>query len=140
MARPIRGCLTARSEQGGTEEPDRDPQQGEQPDAAEGKEITDYDLDIDCEGSEPEVESDAQEQREDDPDAEYVKMETPRNWTLHQRMMPQEMYMGILQVNKAQGPEIMALWLQDMYVRLGISPKAAKLLIREQGLESPERL
>ena len=29
----------------------------------------------------------------------------------------------------------MALWLQDMY-----GPKAAKLLIREQGLDSPERL
>ena len=48
--------------------------------------------------------------------------------------------MGILWVNKAQGPEIMASWLQDMYVLLGFSPKAAKLLIREQGLDSPERL
>ena len=27
-----------------------------------------------------------------------------------------------------------------MYIQLGFSPKAAKLLIREQGLDSPERL
>ena len=34
----------------------------------------------------------------------------------------------------------MASWLQDMYVQLGFSPEAAKLLVREQGLDSPERL
>ena len=34
----------------------------------------------------------------------------------------------------------MAFWLQDMYIWLGLSPKAAKLLIRKQGLNSPERL
>ena len=34
----------------------------------------------------------------------------------------------------------MALWLQDMYIQLGFSPKAAKLLIREQGLDIPDRL
>jgi hypothetical protein len=27
-----------------------------------------------------------------------------------------------------------------MYIQLGFTPKAAKLLIREQGLDSPERL
>ena len=27
-----------------------------------------------------------------------------------------------------------------MYVELGFSPKAAKLLVRKQGLDSPERL
>ena len=32
------------------------------------------------------------------------------------------------------------MWLQDMYIQLGFTPKAAKLLIREQGLDSPERL
>ena len=64
----------------------------------------------------------------------------PKEGPLHQRMMPWETYMGILWVHKAQGPEIMVLWLQDMYVRLGFSPKAAKLLVREQGLDSPERL
>ena len=36
--------------------------------------------------------------------------------------------------------EIMALWLQDMYIVLGFSPEAVKLLFREQGLDSPERL
>ena len=34
----------------------------------------------------------------------------------------------------------MALWLQDRYLQFGFSPKAAKLLIREQGLDSPEKL
>ena len=34
----------------------------------------------------------------------------------------------------------MALWFQDMYIQLGFSPKAAKLLVRDQGLDSPERL
>ena len=34
----------------------------------------------------------------------------------------------------------MVSWLQDMYIWLGFSPEAAKLLIREQGLDSPERL
>ena len=34
----------------------------------------------------------------------------------------------------------MALWLYDMYIWLGFSPKAATLLVREQGLDSPERL
>ena len=34
----------------------------------------------------------------------------------------------------------MASWLQDMYIWLGFSPEAAMLLIREQGLDSPERL
>ena len=64
----------------------------------------------------------------------------PRDVTLHQRMMPQETYMEILWVHKAQRPEIMALWLQDMYVWHGFSPKAAKLLVREQGLYSSERI
>ena len=34
----------------------------------------------------------------------------------------------------------MALKLQNMYIRLGFSPKAAKLLIKEQGLDNPDRL
>ena len=50
MARPVRGHLTARSQQEGTEEPDRDPQQKGQLDATEGKDIADYDLDIYYEG------------------------------------------------------------------------------------------
>ena len=51
-----------------------------------------------------------------------------------------EMYMGILWVNKMQEPEIMVLWLQDMFIQLGFSPKAAKLLVREQWLDSPDRI
>ena len=32
----------------------------------------------------------------------------------------------------------MALWLLDMYIQLEFTPKADKLLVREQGLDSPE--
>ena len=88
MARPVRECLTSRPQQEGAEEPERNPQQEEQSDAAEGKVIADYDPDIDYEGSEPKVEPDAREQREIDSDAEHVKMEMPREGTLHQKMMP----------------------------------------------------
>ena len=34
----------------------------------------------------------------------------------------------------------MTLWLQDIYIWLGFRPKAAKLLIREQRLDTRERL
>ena len=34
----------------------------------------------------------------------------------------------------------MTSWLHDMYLWLGFSPKAAKFLFREQGLDSHERL
>ena len=52
MARPMRGCLTARSQQEGAEEPEKDPQKEEQPDAIEGKDIVYYHPDADYEGSE----------------------------------------------------------------------------------------
>ena len=41
----------------------------------------------------------------------------------------------IKQVHRNQGPEIIALQLQDMYLQFGFSPEAARLLIREQGLD-----
>ena len=88
MARLVRGCPTARSQQEGIEEPERDPQQEDQPDATGGKDIADYNPDIDYEGSEPEVEQSAQEQREVDPDAKYAEMEISQDGTLRQRMMP----------------------------------------------------
>ena len=138
MARLVRGCPTPRPQREGMEEPERDPEQVEQ--SVESNVIADYDLDVDYEGSEPKVEPDAQEQKEDDPDTAYTKMKMPRDGTLCQRMMLWEMYMGILWVHKAQRPEIMALWLQDIYVLLGFSQKPAKLLIRALGLDSPERL
>ena len=47
---------------------------------------------------------------------------------------------GIQWVQRVHGSEIMASWLQDMYIRLGFCSKAAKLLIGEQGLGSPGRL
>ena len=101
MARPVRVCSTARLQRVCAEESERDPQQGEQPDATEGEVIADYNPDIDYEGSEPKVETDTQKQREVDPDTEYAKMEMPRSGTLRQRMTPWETYMGNLQVHKA---------------------------------------
>ena len=101
MARSLRGHPTARSQQEGTEEPERDRQQEDQPDATGGKDIEDDNPDIDYEGSEPNVEQSAPEQREVDPDAEYVNMEIPQEGTFHQRMMPWEQYMGIVWVHRA---------------------------------------
>ena len=54
--------------------------------------------------------------------------------------MPCDVLQRIQQVLREQGPEIIALLLQYIYIQLGFSPKAAKLLIREQGVESPDML
>ena len=40
----------------------------------------------------------------------------------------------------AQGPDIMALWLQEMSFWLGIKPKVAHLLIREQSQGNSDKL
>ena len=88
MARPVRGHPTTRSQQEGVEEPERDPQQEDQPDATEGKDIADYNPDVGYEGSEPKAEQSAQEQSEVDPDAEYGEMKISQDGTLCQRMMP----------------------------------------------------
>ena len=133
MARPLRGHPTYKPQQEGEEELDRVPQQEDQLDATEGKNIADCNPDVDYESSEPEVEPITQVEREVDPDAEDANMDIPHDGTLHQRMMPWEQYKGILWVHRAQGPEIMALKLQDMYTLLGYSPEAAKL-------DSPDRL
>ena len=53
MARPVRGCPTARSQQEGIEEPERDPQLEDQPDATEGEDIADCNPDVGYEGSNP---------------------------------------------------------------------------------------
>ena len=53
------GRPTARLQQKDVEEPERDPWQGEQPDAKEGNDIADYNQDIDYEESEPTVKPDA---------------------------------------------------------------------------------
>ena len=90
MARPGKGCPTPRLQLEGNDEPEtilNTPQQEGHPDVAEGKVIADYDPDVDDEGLEPNVETVTQEQREVDPDAEYVMIEMPRDETLCQRMM-----------------------------------------------------
>ena len=71
----LKGCPTDRSQEEGAEQPKRDPQQGDKPDAIVGKDIEDYNMDINYEGLEPKVEQRAQEQREVDPDTEYVNKE-----------------------------------------------------------------
>ena len=35
---------------------------------------------------------------------------------------------------------MMVFWLQDMYLQLGFSHEAARMLVREQGLDSPYTL
>ena len=103
MARTMRGHPTTWLQLEGKDELEKilnAPQQEDHPDTAEGRDIADYDPDVDFEGSELKVEPVAQEQREVDPDVEYAKMEIPRNGTLCQRMMPWDVYMGILWVHK----------------------------------------
>ena len=66
MARTMRGCPTARSQPEGTEEPETNPtvpQQPKQPNATESKVIVHYGLGIYYEGSKPENEPDAQEEK-----------------------------------------------------------------------------
>ena len=71
----MRECPTAQSQKKGTEELETDCQQEEQPDAAEGKVMVDYNMDIDYEGSEPKNEPVAQKEKEENSDVEYVNVE-----------------------------------------------------------------
>ena len=80
MVTLVRGCPTATPQKEGIEEPDRDSQQEDHLDAAEDKDIADYNLDIVYVGSEPEVEPVTQDER--------ANMEIPHDGTLCQRMMP----------------------------------------------------
>ena len=56
IARLVRGWPTPRSQQEGKVEPEKDPLQEEQPETTKGRVIADYNLDVDNEGSAPEVE------------------------------------------------------------------------------------
>ena len=71
----MRGHPTARTQHEGAEEPERARQQEGQPDATEGKDMADYDPDVDYVGSEPKVDSVAQDEREVDPDVEYMNID-----------------------------------------------------------------
>ena len=77
MTRLMRGCPTARSQKEGVEVPERDPQQEDQPDATEGRDMEEYNLDVVHEESEPRVKQSAPEQRDIHPDAEHANMEIP---------------------------------------------------------------
>ena len=66
--------------QEGTEEPETNlsvPQQEEQLDATEDKDIVDSEKGIGYEGSEPKNEPVAQGENNEDPDKEYAKIELP---------------------------------------------------------------
>ena len=69
------------SQQDGKKEPERDPQQEDQQDPTGGKDLKDYDPDVDYEGSELKVEQSAPKQREVDPDAKYTNMEITQDGT-----------------------------------------------------------
>ena len=132
LARPVRWHPTPQQPKDAGE-PETNPnvsQYEEQPDAIEVKVIVDYDLDRDYEGSEPMNEPVAQETKEENPNTEYANMDIPQEGSFHQRMMPRNIMQRIQWVDWEQGLGIMALWLQDMYIQLGFSPEAAKLLIR----------
>ena len=85
MARLVKGCLIARLQQEDEEEPDKDPQQEGQIDASEGKDIADFNWDVDYEDLEPEAEPVTQVEREVDPNTEYARMEIPSGGTSCQR-------------------------------------------------------
>ena len=92
------------------------------------------DIDQEPEGTDPEIKTVNEEQ--ENSDATYAKMKLPQDRILCHRTMNYKVAERIDWVHQARGLKIMALWLQDMYLR----PKAARLLIREQGLNSLERL
>ena len=125
------------SQQGGTEQPETNQQEGPT-DATRGKALADYDLDIYYKTEISDTDIKAINKEEENSDAEYAKMELLQARKLHQKTMNCKVTERIERVHHAQGPEIMALWLQDMYLQLKFSPKAARLHIREQGLDSPE--
>ena len=59
----------------------------------------------------------------------------PRDETLHQRMMPQKAKRGSCRFIRCKDPRS---WLCNF--KIGFSPEAAKLLVREHGLDSLESL
>ena len=141
MPRTIRGHPTTQPQPEGREKLEINPsipQQEEQTDAIDGEVIVDHkpDIDHEPEGSDPENKPDAHEEQE----KEYTKMELHQQGTIHKWSMNHRVLERIKWVHQLQGPENMALWLHDMYLWLGFSPEAVKLLVREQGLDSPERL
>ena len=91
------------------------------------------------EGSDPEIETVNHEGMEENSNAEYVKMELPHQWTMWQRTMKWKVAKQIQHAHQAWGPEIMASWLQYMYLELGFSSEAARLLTIEHGLDSHYR-
>ena len=82
----------------------------EQPDTAEGKIIVDYSLDVDYERSEPKIEPDAQEEKEENLHeyGDTLQCHIPLEDVTSQCYA--EDPVGTIRAS----PEIMALWLHDM--------------------------
>ena len=103
MARLVKGHRTAWLQPEGKEEPETNPtvsQHEVQSDTTEGKVIADYNSDVNYEGSEPEDEPVAQEEKEGNSDAEYANMEISYAGTFCQRMMPLNNMWMIQQINQ----------------------------------------
>ena len=140
MARSVRGHQAPWTPEG-TCEPDTNisvPQKGGQRVTKERKAIANYDLDIDYKPERTDLGIKAVHEEEEDSDAEYKKMELPWARILLQRMMNCKVAARIKKVHWAWWPEIMAPWLQDMYLLLRFSPETTRLFIREQQLGSSE--
>ena len=103
--------------------------------------IVDYKPDIDYkpEGSDPVNEPDTQE-KEENSNTEYARIEILQQGTLHKRSMNSKVTERIKWIHWLGGPEMMALWLHDMYLWLKLSPEAANFLVKEQELDSLEGL
>ena len=139
----MRGHLTALLQPKGEEEPKTNPsvpQQEEQADATEGKVIADQELDVDYEQEESDPEKSIKQKKSLTSNTEYAKMELTCKKTLQQMSMIFKDAESIEHLHQAKRPEIMTLWLHDMYMQLGFSPKAARLLVREQEIDSPDKL
>ena len=120
----------------GTEEQQNDIsvlQLEEQVDVKEGNISTDYELDIDYEPerTHPYDKTVIQEEEEENSNEEYVKMVLPCQGTPRQRTMHHNVQDRNWHVCAAQRTKIMALWLQDIDLQLGCSPKSASLLVRK---------
>ena len=59
---------------------------------------------------------------------------------MHQRTIKHKFVKRIERAYQVPGSKIIASWLQDMYLQLGLSSEAARLPVGEQGLDSLERL
>ena len=112
----------------------------EERDATEGKAIANYGLDVNYKPERSGSEIKAVNEEEENFDTKYAKMELPQHRTLCQRTISSKVADRIEWLHWAKGHEIMFSLLQDMYLQLKFTSEAARLLVRQQGLDNIERL